>query len=123
MGDPCPNQIPPWMRKGGGGPTEVVKGLDQDSASTYLRTTQRVPKDMFLAALGETSIIRALEPEVKQFGTLYERIQRTPSLQKCQYTVKAPMDTPNDHVWIVPQPDKLILLSHRTLHNNLRKRF
>jgi hypothetical protein len=109
MGDPCPNQMPPWMRTGEGGLTEIAKGLEQDSAVTYLRTTQRVPKDTFLTTFGEASIIRASEPEGKQIGILYERIQRTPSLQKCQYTVKAPMDTPKDHVWIVPQPDKLIL--------------
>jgi hypothetical protein len=113
MGDTCPNQIPPWMRTGVGGPTEVAKGLEQDLAATYLRTTQRVPKDMFLAAFGEASIIRASEPAGKQLETLYERIQRTPSLQKCQYTVKAPTGTPKDHIWIVPQPDKLILLSQK----------
>jgi hypothetical protein len=113
MGDTCPNQIPPWMRTGEGGPTEVAKGLEQDLAATYLRTTQRVPKDTFLAAFGETSIIRASEPAGKQLETLYERIHRTPALQKCQYTVKAPTGTPKDHIWIVPQPDKLLLLSQK----------
>jgi hypothetical protein len=111
MGDPCPNQIPSWMRTGEDDPTETVKGLEQDSAVKYLKTTQRVPKATFLASFGEASIIRASEPEVKQLGTLYERIQRTPPPHKCQYTVKAPTVTPNDHIWIVPQPDKIILLS------------
>ena len=74
MGDPCPNQMPPWMRTGEGGPTEAVKGLEQDSTATYLRTTQMVPNDTFLTTFGEASIIRDSEPEGKQLGTLYERI-------------------------------------------------
>ena len=78
MGDPCPNQMPPWMRTGEGGPTEAVKGLEQDSTATYLRTTQMVPNDTFLTAFGEASIIRDSEPEGKQLGTLYGRIHRTP---------------------------------------------
>ena len=72
MGDPCPNQMPPWMRTGGGGPTEVAHGLKQDEVATYLRTTQRVPEGTFLAAFGEASIIRASETEGKQLGTIYE---------------------------------------------------
>jgi hypothetical protein len=96
-----------------GGPTEVARGPEQDLTVTYLRTTQRVPKDTFLTTFGEASIIRASEPEGKQLETLYGCIQRTPSLQKCQYTVKAPMGTPKDHIWIVPHPDNLILLSQK----------
>jgi hypothetical protein len=73
MGDPCPNQIPEWMRTGEGGPTEVVKGLAQDPTATYLKATQGVPKGTFLVAFGEASIIRASEPEGVQLGYKYNR--------------------------------------------------
>ncbi len=72
MGDPYPSHMSEWMRTGEGGPTEAVKGLEQDSTTTYLRSTQRVPNDTFLTAFGEASIIRTSEPEDKQLGTLYE---------------------------------------------------
>ena len=111
MGDPCPNQVPEWMRTGVNDPTGVARGLIQDPAVTYLKTTQGVPKDTFLAAFGEASIIRASEPEGVQLGTLYDQIQKSHSLDKCQYTVKAPMGTPTDHFWIIPKPDKDILLT------------
>ena len=110
MGDPCPNQIPGWMRTGKGGPTEVAKGLAQDPTATYLKATQGVPKGTFLAAFGEASIIRASEPEGVQLGDLYDQIQKSQSGDKCQYTVKAPMGTPTDHFWIIPHPDKDVLL-------------
>jgi hypothetical protein len=51
--DPCPNQIPQWMRTGEGGLTEVTTGLEQDSAATYLKVTQRVPKDTFYSPRSE----------------------------------------------------------------------
>jgi hypothetical protein len=89
----------------------VSKGLEQDSEVTYLKVTQGVPKDTFLASFGEASIIRASDLEGEQLGTLYEQIQRSPSLCKCQYTVKVVMGTPTDHFWIVPHPDKSILLT------------
>ena len=111
MGDPCPNQVPEWMRTGEGGPTEVAEGLAQDPTATYLKATQGVPKETFLAAFGEASIIRASEPEGVQLGALYDQIQKSQSLDKCQYTVKAPMGTPTDHFWIIPQPDKAVLLT------------
>jgi hypothetical protein len=111
MGDPCPNQVPEWMRTGEGGLTVVAKGLVQDPAATYLKTTQGVPKDTFLAAFGEASIIRASEPEGVMLGTLYDQIQKSHSLDKCQYTVQAPMGTPTDHFWIIPQSDKAVLLT------------
>ncbi len=76
MGDPCPNQIPAWMRTGRGGLTEVAKGLAQDPTATYLKATQGVPKGTFLAAFGETSIIRASELEGVQLGDLYDQIQK-----------------------------------------------
>ena len=88
MGDPCPNQIPEWMRTGEGGPTEVAKGLAQDPTATYLKATQGVPKGTLLAAFGEVSIIRASEPEGVQLGDLYDQIQKSQSGDKCQYTVK-----------------------------------
>jgi hypothetical protein len=94
------------MRTGANGPTEVARGLAQDPAATYLKATQEVPKDTFLAAFGEASIIRASDPEGVQLGDLYDQIQKSQSGDKCQYTVKAPMGTPTDHFWIIPQPDK-----------------
>jgi hypothetical protein len=105
-----PNQVPEWMRTGVNGPTEVARGLVQDPAATYLKATQGVPKDMFLAAFGEASIIRASEPEGVQLGVLYDQIQKSHSPDKCQYTVKVPMGTPTDHFWIIPRPDKAVLL-------------
>jgi len=99
------------MRTGKGGPTEVAKGLAQDPTATYLKATQGVPKGTFLAAFGEASIIRASEPEGVQLGDLYDQIQKPQSGDKCQYTVKAPMGTPTDHFWIIPQPDKDVLLA------------
>jgi hypothetical protein len=82
MGDPCPNQIPEWMRTGEGGPTEVAKGLAQDPTATYLKATQGVPKDMFLAAFGKASIIRASKSEGVQLGVLYDQIQNSHSQYK-----------------------------------------
>ena len=99
------------MRTGVNGPTEVVRGLAQDPAAAYLKTTQGVPKDMFLAAFGGASIIRASKPEGVQLVVLYDRIQKSQSPDKCQYTVRAPMGTPTDHFWIIPQPDKDVLLT------------
>jgi hypothetical protein len=111
MGDPCPNQVPEWMRTGKDGPTEAATGLPQDSAAMYLRATQEIPKEAFLAVFGETSIIRASDPAGRQLSTLYAKIQKSPSPRKCQYTVKAPMGTPTDHFWVVPPPDKSTLLA------------
>jgi len=90
MGDPCPNQLPVWMRTGEGGPTAPGKGLLQDVEATYLRTTKDVPEDTFLAAFGETAIIRVSERAGQQLELLYEQIRKSSSLKKCQYTVKAP---------------------------------
>ena len=100
-----------WMRTGKVGPTEVAQGLQQDETDTYLSTTQNVLEATFLTVFGEVVIIRDSEPEGKQLGTLYEQIRNEPSLQKCQDTVKAPMGTSIDYVWIVPQSDKLLLIS------------
>jgi hypothetical protein len=111
MGDPCPNQVPEWMRTGVNDPTEVGRGLVHDPADTYLKTKQGVPKYTFLAAFGEASIIRASEQEGVQLGILYDQIQKSESLDKCQYTVKTPMGTPTNHFWIIPQPDKAVLLT------------
>jgi hypothetical protein len=111
MGDPCPNQVPEWMLTGEGGLSEVAKGLVQDPAATYLKATQGVLKDTFLAAFGEASIIRASDLEGVQIGTLYDQIQKSHSSDKCQYTVQTPMSTPTDHFWIIPQSDKAVLLN------------
>jgi hypothetical protein len=47
MGDPCPNQIPEWMRTGENGPTEAATGLLQDPDARYLKATREIPEEAF----------------------------------------------------------------------------
>jgi hypothetical protein len=105
----CPNQIPPWIWSGKGGPTEEVVGLTQDASAHFLRATRDVSAGTFLTSFGDAAIIRQKYKAGTEFAELYSATQASPSGVRCQYTYR--QSTGSDTYWISPHQDVKIISS------------
>jgi hypothetical protein len=105
----CPNQIPPWIWSGKGGPTEEEVGLTQDVSAHFLRATRDVFTGTFLTAFGDAAIIRQKSKAGTEFAELYSATQASPSGVRCQYTYRE--STGSDTYWTSPDQDVKIISS------------